>query len=57
MNLRNQLRQVEKRLAGNSPKKNLDSKGMTREEFMKLSFAKQSQLLEENPDLYEKFYE
>lgn len=47
--------EVEKRLAGNSPKKNLDNKGMTREEFQKLSFAKQTELLEENPDIYEKF--
>ena len=47
--------EVEKRLAGNSPKKNLDSKGMSREEFHKLSFARQTELLEENPDLYERF--
>lgn len=50
--------EVEKRLAGNSPKKNLgDSKGMTREEFRKLSFAKQTELLNENPDIYEKFFD
>lgn len=48
--------EVEKRLAGGSPKKNLgDGKGMTREEFMKLSLAKQSELLNENPETYEKF--
>ena len=47
--------EVEKRLAGNSPKKNLESKGFTREDFRKLSFAKQTELLNENPDLYEKF--
>lgn len=50
--------EVEKRLAGNSPKKNLgDSKGMTREEFRKLSFARQTELLNENPDIYEKFFD
>ena len=48
--------EVEKRLAGNSPKKNLQSKGMTREDFSKLSFAKQTELLQENPELYEKFF-
>ena len=48
--------EVEKRLAGSSPKKNLgDGRGMTREEFMKLSFAKQTELLNENPETYEKF--
>lgn len=50
--------EVEKRLAGNSPKKNLgDGKGMTREEFRKLSFAKQTELLNMNPDIYEKFFD
>ena len=50
--------EVEKRLAGSSPKKNLaDSKGISREEFMKLSFAKQSELLEMNPDIYGKFFD
>ena len=49
-------KEVELRLAGSSPKKNLgDGKGMTREEFMKLSLAKQSELLNENPETYEKF--
>jgi len=50
--------EVEKRLAGSSPKKNLgDSKGMTREEFRKLSFAQQTELLNMNPDIYEKFFD
>lgn len=50
--------EVEKRLAGSSPKKNLgDSKGMTKEEFMKLSFGKQTELLNMNPDLYGKFFD
>ena len=47
--------EVEKRLAGSSPKKNLETKGMSRQEFHKLSFAKQTELLNENPELYEKF--
>lgn len=48
--------EVEKRLAGSTPKKNLgDNKDMTAEEFRKLSFAQQSRLLEENPAIYEKF--
>ena len=48
--------EVEKRLAGNSPKKNLgNSNEMTREEFRKLSIGQQSRLLEENPKIYEQF--
>lgn len=47
--------EVEKRLAGNSPKKNLDNKQQSREDFKKLSMAEQSRLLEENPELYEQF--
>ena len=50
--------EVEKRLAGSSPKKNLgDSKNMTREEFMKLPFGKQTDLLNANPEIYGKFFE
>ena len=49
--------EVEKRLAGSSPKKNLESKGISKEEFMKLSFAKQTELLNINPDLYGKFFD
>lgn len=48
--------EVEKRLAGNSPKKNLGkSNEMTKEEFRKLSIGQQSRLLEENPQVYEQF--
>ena len=48
--------EVEKRLAGNSPKKNLgNSNEMTKEEFRKLSIGQQSRLLEENPKIYEQF--
>lgn len=48
--------EVEKRLAGNAPKKNLGSSNeMTREEFRKLSIGQQSRLLEENPKIYEQF--
>lgn len=50
--------EVEKRLAGSSPKKNLgESKGITKEEFMKLSFAKQTELLNMNPEIYGKFFD
>lgn len=48
--------EVEKRLAGNSPKKNLgNSNEMTREDFRNLSIGQQSRLLEENPKIYEQF--
>lgn len=47
--------EVEKRLAGNSPKKNLETQGMTREDFQKLSLGRQTELINENPELYEKF--
>lgn len=47
--------EVEKRLAGSSPQKNLGSDKMTAEEFRKLSFAKQTELINENPAIYEKF--
>ena len=47
--------EVERRLMGNSPKKNLESQGMTKEDFQKLSMKEQSDLLEENPNIYEKY--
>ena len=48
--------EVEKRLAGNAPKKNLDnSNEMTKEKLKKNSIGQQSRLLEENPKIYEPF--
>ena len=46
--------EVEKRIAGNAPKKNLENGEMTKEEFSKLSMGRQMELLEQNPDKYEK---
>lgn len=48
--------EVEKRLSSNSPKKNLGTGEMTREEFMKLPTAKQQEIYEQNPNLYNKMF-
>lgn len=48
--------EVEKRLSSNSPKKNLGTGEITREEFMKLPTAKQQEIYEQNPNLYNKMF-
>lgn len=48
--------EVEKRLASKTPKLNLGSdEGITKEDWQKFSLQKQTELLNENPKLYEKF--
>lgn len=45
--------EVEKRLAGNTPKKGLATdKAITKEQFMKMSFMELSELKQNNPELY-----
>jgi DNA polymerase II small subunit/DNA polymerase delta subunit B len=45
--------EVEKRLTTSTPKKNLPTDGtLTREQFRKMSLAEQSQLYQNNPDIY-----
>lgn len=45
--------EVEKRLAGNTPKKGLPvNKAITKEDFMKMSFTELMELKNENPELY-----
>lgn len=45
--------EVEKRLASNSPKKSLPlDKSITKEDFMKMSYAEMVQLKTQNPELY-----
>lgn len=47
--------EVEKRLAGNTPKGNgTSSTELTKEDFSKLSMAEKQKLLDSNPDLYNK---
>ena len=45
-------KEIERRLAGSTPAKVTTKEGMTKEEFNKLSLAKQQQLFKSNPDLY-----
>ena len=46
--------EVERRLAGNTPKKGLPvNKAITKEDFMKMSFTELMALKDENPELYE----
>lgn len=47
--------EVEKRLAGTTPKKNLETDGMDKDAFRKLPIYKQAELIEQNPDLYKKY--
>lgn len=48
--------EVEKRLAGKSPKKDLGpDEGMTIDDWNKLSLQRQTELLNENPKIYERF--
>lgn len=47
--------EVEKRIAGTTPKKNLETDGMDKAAFMKLPLATQQALIDENPALYEKY--
>lgn len=48
--------EVEKRLAGSSPKKNLPlDEGMTQEKFNKLSMAELNKLYNENPEIFNQF--
>ena len=48
--------EIEKRLAGNTPKGNGETSAvMTKEAFNKLPLYKQSELLTQNPDFYNKF--
>lgn len=50
--------EVEKRLAGSSPKKNLPlNETLTKETFAKLSLAKQSEIYINNPELYKQLTE
>ena len=45
--------EVEKRIAGNAPKKGLPlDKTITKEEFLKMSFSELSELKQNNPELY-----
>ena len=48
--------EVEKRLSSSSPKKNLESGEITREDFMKLPTARQQEIFEQNPNLYNKMF-
>lgn len=49
--------EVEKRLAGNTPKGNSNSNTeLTREEAMKLSLGELNKLAHENPELYAKLF-
>jgi len=46
--------EVERRLAGNTPKKGLPvDKTITKEDFMKMSFSEMVELKQNNPELYE----
>lgn len=46
--------EVERRLASKTPKKNLPlDKGITKEEFRKMSLSQQARLKRDNPDLYD----
>ena len=48
--------EVEKRLAGNTPKKGLPvDKAITKEEFLKMSYAELMELKKNQPELYEQF--
>ena len=47
--------EVEKRLAGSTPKLNLETEGLTKEDWNKLPIYRQTELLNENPKLYEKY--
>lgn len=45
--------EVEKRLAGNTPKKGLPTdKAITKEDFMKMSFSEMMELKQSNPEIY-----
>ena len=45
-------KEIEKRIAGNTPSKSSVSEGMTKEEFKKLSIVKQQEILNTNPELF-----
>lgn len=48
--------EVEKRLAGNAPKGNINKTGeITKEQFKQMSIAQQSALFKTNPELYKQF--
>lgn len=45
--------EVEKRIGGNSPKRNIDTeKGITKEQFKKMSIGDLNELYKSNPELY-----
>lgn len=48
--------EVEKRLAGTTPKKNLETDAMDKAAFRQLPIQKQAELYEQNPDLYKDYY-
>lgn len=45
-------KEIERRLAGNTPAKVTAKEGITKEDFNKMSLAQQQQLYNSNPDLY-----
>lgn len=45
-------KEIEKRLAGNTPAKVSVKEGITKEDFRKMSLAQQQQIYHNNPDLY-----
>lgn len=44
--------EVERRLASNSPKKAIDTNGITREDARKMSLSERQKLADSDPDLY-----
>lgn len=45
-------KEIEKRLAGNTPARVISAEGITKEDFNKMTLSQQQQLYNSNPDLY-----